>query len=347
MRLPFPRAPLSVALMTLASASLAQSTVILPRQAANPNAIGFPWTFPWGWTGQPYDGTRSQTIYASTELTGQSVAGPILIDSIRWRPHAYAPAVTGGQFRIATLELSSTNVGWSVITGDFAANHGVDRKLVYDAAVDGPVVYQPTPGPTMWQPDSWCVEVPLRQPFYYDPTGGNLVLDVDYPSTSYAGSAVGRLDGMSGSVGTLGSWLRYPEPSFQSTGRAPVIELSYRTVSGTYPVLIADQTRGPTPLTVQFTDLSYSNQPSGITSWAWDFDSDGTIDSTLQNPSHTYTSCGRYDVTLTVDDGVNPPVTITDRDLIATDEITADIVPTPVAVRVLQFTADTSHNATA
>jgi PKD repeat protein len=51
---------------------------------------------------------------------------------------------------------------------------------------------------------------------------------------------------------------------------------------------------GTAPRTVDFTDLS-SNGP---TSWSWDF-GDGT-GSSAQNPSHTYTDPGVYNVSLTV-----------------------------------------------
>jgi PKD repeat protein len=54
---------------------------------------------------------------------------------------------------------------------------------------------------------------------------------------------------------------------------------------------------GTAPLAVTFTDLSTSADP--IISWAWDFDSNGVIDSTVQNPSWTYPRAGRYSVTLT------------------------------------------------
>jgi len=59
---------------------------------------------------------------------------------------------------------------------------------------------------------------------------------------------------------------------------------------------IAEPTYGDGATTVQFTDMSTGN----ITSWAWDFESDGIIDSTEQNPTHTYTEERRYSVTLTV-----------------------------------------------
>jgi len=56
-------------------------------------------------------------------------------------------------------------------------------------------------------------------------------------------------------------------------------------------------TSGPEPLMVNFTDNSTSYD--GITTWEWDFDNDSVIDSTEQNPSHTY-SGGTYTVSLTV-----------------------------------------------
>ena len=40
--------------------------------------------------------------------------------------------------------------------------------------------------------------------------------------------------------------------------------------------------------------------------YAWDFDGDGTIDSTDPNPSHTYTTNGAYTAKLTVKDAGGP-----------------------------------------
>jgi PGF-pre-PGF domain-containing protein len=57
----------------------------------------------------------------------------------------------------------------------------------------------------------------------------------------------------------------------------------------------ANITSGPAPLTVAFNDTS-SNTP---TSWAWDFNNDGTVDATTQNATYTYTSAGTYTVNLT------------------------------------------------
>jgi PKD repeat protein len=64
---------------------------------------------------------------------------------------------------------------------------------------------------------------------------------------------------------------------------APVTSFTVNTTSGT------------APLTVQFTDIS-----ANATSWAWDFNNDGTVDSTEQNPVYTYSKAGNYSINLTV-----------------------------------------------
>ncbi len=59
------------------------------------------------------------------------------------------------------------------------------------------------------------------------------------------------------------------------------------------PNFNATPTSGNAPLTVQFTDASLD-----ATAWTWDF-GDGSPVSYAQNASHTYTSIGSYNVTLT------------------------------------------------
>jgi trimeric autotransporter adhesin len=56
---------------------------------------------------------------------------------------------------------------------------------------------------------------------------------------------------------------------------------------------------GTAPLNVSFTDQS-TGAPS---SWAWDFQNDGVVDSNVQNPSFQYAAPGSYSVKLTVANG--------------------------------------------
>jgi hypothetical protein len=60
----------------------------------------------------------------------------------------------------------------------------------------------------------------------------------------------------------------------------------------------AEPLTGQFPLTVQFSDLS--NPEWIITSWEWDFDNDGIVDSYDQNPEWTYNSPGLYSVEFTI-----------------------------------------------
>jgi glucose/arabinose dehydrogenase/PKD repeat protein len=72
--------------------------------------------------------------------------------------------------------------------------------------------------------------------------------------------------------------------------RSPVAEAS------------ADRTSGPAPLAVQFSSAGSRDPDGGPIAYAWDFDNDGTVDSTAANPAHTYTTAGRYTASLEVTD---------------------------------------------
>lgn len=88
----------------------------------------------------------------------------------------------------------------------------------------------------------------------------------------------------------------------------------------------ADPTSGDEDLTVNFTDTSTGT----VTGRQWDFQTDGTIDSTVQNPTFTYTSPNTYTVTLTVTDGTN------------TSSASTTITVNPAVAPVAQFNASTT-----
>jgi parallel beta-helix repeat protein len=77
-----------------------------------------------------------------------------------------------------------------------------------------------------------------------------------------------------------------------------VLVVEYQEEQEAAPVanFTANVTTGTEPLTVQFTDASTGN----ASSYSWDFDNDGTVDSTEQNPVHIYNAAGNYTVNLTV-----------------------------------------------
>ena len=74
---------------------------------------------------------------------------------------------------------------------------------------------------------------------------------------------------------------------------------------------IANPTTGSAPLFVQFTDQSIGS----ITACSWDFDNDGIVDSSEQNPSYIYNDPGVYTVSLKVT-GANGSFTLRKIDYI-------------------------------
>ena len=74
---------------------------------------------------------------------------------------------------------------------------------------------------------------------------------------------------------------------------------------------LVDTTSGATNTEFSFTDISIHDPLHEITSWQWDFDNDGVIDSEEQNPTWAYEEVGVYDVQLiTTTDGDVDTLTI-------------------------------------
>lgn len=117
--------------------------------------------------------------------------------------------------------------------------------------------------------------------------------------------------------------------------------------SGLFPNFTATPLTGASPLAVQFTDSTYTSDPGGVTSWAWDFDNDGTIDSTAQNPNYTYTTGGKFTVSMTVTDATHGSANETKVDYIVVDPISGSFTASPTvgpAPLTVQFTDTTTGN---
>ena len=119
--------------------------------------------------------------------------------------------------------------------------------------------------------------------------------------------ALSMTNGSSGQVDAANAFIAADQLLYSGSHLAQIIPVFVARGYITGPItpdFIANVTSGSAPLTVQFTDLSIS-QPNPIISWEWDFDNNGTVDATIQNPSWVYTNFGIYSVKLTVSDGTN------------------------------------------
>jgi len=145
--------------------------------------------------------------------------------------------------------------------------------------------------------------------FSATPTTGYVPLGVQFIDRSVGHADTWQWD--FDSDGTVDSTIRNPWYTYKDVGNYTVslavsgsdgsdteVKIGFIEVTP-HPGLanfIAEPTYGEGATTVQFTDMSTGN----VTGWAWDFESDGIVDSTEQNPIHTYTEKLKYSVTLTV-----------------------------------------------
>ncbi|GEM_PF-2291792 len=127
---------------------------------------------------------------------------------------------------------------------------------------------------------------------------------------------------------TAGSAMNVP---FSGTPFKPRVwngSIIYTLAVGLFSDFTATPVRGKSPLTVKFTDQTYTSSPP-IKTWAWDFDGDKKIDSTAQNPTFVFKATGwdkTFDVTLTTTNGVHPPSTVTKKAFIIVNPSNATAV---------------------
>ena len=80
------------------------------------------------------------------------------------------------------------------------------------------------------------------------------------------------------------------------------------TPTPTPPPLDAEFSAGPLEGLAGVTEFTFTDETTGGTApyaYEWDFDNDGTVDSTAATPAHVYANAGTYTVTLTVTDSLS------------------------------------------
>ncbi len=306
------------------AAASAQFTLVAPDgyAAAEGNASN---TYPWQRNASPI---RIQFIYDSSHFTNQSVVSPVIISNLRYRANASTATWAGGTWPTVQIDMATATSDYLTPSTTFATNMGPDLTTV----LNGPVTVQPGTGNGTGVPGPWYIDIPLSTTFLYDPTTGNdLVVDIMFDGVGWTGASTSA-DHVSGTTVV-------PPPMMSrvystvgptavtgtvGTNYGAVCEFTYVPANGLFANFNADVTNGVSPQTVNFTDNSYSSDPAGILAWAWDFDGDSVVDSTLQNPTHVYSACGTYNVSLTVVDASHPAATETKVGYITIDGLNPD-----------------------
>ncbi|MGK5740185.1 ThuA domain-containing protein [Micromonospora sp. URMC 103] len=141
-----------------------------------------------------------------------------------------------------------------------------------------------------------------------------------YADPRFAPTQPGDLQSINGILGDM-SWIQPFDAEFGPDGSLYVIDFGEGSGSGRGgsnegagiyridyvansrpPVarLTVDKDSGPAPLTVAFSSAGSAGPDGTAIQYAWDFDGNGSVDSTDANPTHTYATAGRFTARLTV-----------------------------------------------
>lgn len=227
---------------------------------------------------------------ASTNFHFMTVIYPV-------KPGDAAPTIT----KVDDLTVSVVNGGdTDVISFD---TNSVSATLIVDLVALGGEAPEPPPTPA---------PTPL---FSAIPISGTVPLDVAFTDESTGSPTSWAWDFDGDSI--VDSYLQNPSFTYTNSG-SYTVTLTAGNAGGSkvltktdYILAVdnplipaanfeADVVSGLVPLTVQFTDESIA-----ATSWAWDFENNGSVDSTAQNPTHIYTIPGDYSVKLSINSGAS------------------------------------------
>ena len=281
--------------------------------------------------GSPFGAPSTSVWHFVYDSSHFALQVPIIIQQIDFR--ADRAVMTWGATTFPQLEIvtaSSTN-DWSNAAYDpvLANNFSGDQVFFFTGALNA------TMGTGGTTPNPFGLAIPGQQVFVYDASQGrDLIIQVrnssahssaHFPIDAHAGGGI-----MATRYGSTSN----PNATTATTSNpetAPIVQLTLNPANGVVAEFDATPLVGFSPQMVQFNDLTVTSTPGGVTGWAWDFDSNGSVDSTAQNPAFTYTASGTYTVTLTVTDPVHGMVAEVKPNYITID-------PPPVAALAAQPT---------
>jgi PKD repeat protein len=263
-------------------------------------------------------GWQNSVIYTKGDNHTRAI---LLINTDRNELHVFSANEGGGSVYRKVAPISS-NIS-------FVSGHGdvFIKKTASDAKINNPTSTKQNVNSTTGLVVLASDEVSRYYLHNYDSLGGSTGVGptADFSATPTSGTAPLTVNFSDLSSGSPTSWAwdfdnngvvdsTVQNPSFMyanpgsytvkltvsnangSNAKTKTGYISVTSAAGPTADFSATPTSGTAPLTVNFSDLS-SGSP---TSWAWDFDNNGVVDSTVQNPSFVYANPGSYTVKLTV-----------------------------------------------
>ncbi len=255
-------------LLLISGLGFSQTNIIIGTDNSFNSSTSYPAPY-----GNWYFGAKHQIIFTATELNSAGMSAGDIYSLAFDVQTAEGEPLLDFQIKIGTTSKTVWNPGDNFETGL--------------TSVFGPQTYTETNGLNIHT---------FSSPYYWDGVS-NLIVQTCFNNSGYSQNAQVKFTTSSGNTvmyerqdaqgvcATIsGSFLR-------SDGR-PNVVFSWQTPSIPPNTNFIASTTNTCSGQVTFTDVS-ANTP---TSWAWDFGDGAT--STIQNPSHTYTTTGQFTVTL-------------------------------------------------
>jgi len=223
--------------------------------------------------GNWYFGAKHQILFTAIELNAAGMSSGDIYSLAFDVQTAEGEPLSGFQIKIGTTSKSVWSSGDNFETGL--------------TSVFGPQTYTETNGLNIHT---------FSSPYYWDGVS-NLVVQTCFNNTVYNQNAQVKFTTSSGNTVMYESQdapgvCATNSGTFNLSDGRPNVVFSWQTPSIPPNTNFMASTTNTCSGQVSFTDIS-ANLP---TSWAWNFGDGGT--STMQNPSHTYSSTGAYTVTL-------------------------------------------------
>jgi cytochrome c len=141
--------------------------------------------------------------------------------------------------------------------------------------------------------------------------------------------------------------LEYGDGFFSENPDAQLARIDF--VRGNYtpvPQVTAEPTTGLAPLTVTFSSAGTTDPDGDPITYAWDFDMDGTVDSTEPNPTFTYEENGVFDATLRVTDSTGRSAAASVAIIIGNTAPIVELTTSPAPGEPFQFGQQVTYTVT-
>ncbi len=164
--------------VTIAGASAMQPSQAQAAQVVSPNANassegnsanGFPFSI----SDFALSSQRYQQVYNAAEFS--SITSPMVITQIAFRPNALGAAAFSSTLPSIQIDMSTTSAAADTMNATFGSNVGANDTVVFP---QGPLSLSSAfTGPAAG-PKDFDIVINFTTPFLYNPSAGNLLLDV-------------------------------------------------------------------------------------------------------------------------------------------------------------------------